>query len=164
MGYKFKIRNWIQMSFYLLTYKLGIGLSTFQSNDITRIINTEKETATLSIRKGGDTFQPTLCFLFLYRFFEIVGRAFHVQYFVECHIHKCQCLVQRYVFILFLPILFLRGKACLHIKKSKASLPCSRNNLYILCYIAYLIMKSAARIHIVMEIFLNLPVNALRTT
>ena len=31
-------------------------------------------------------------------------------------------------------------------------------------YIAYLIMKSAARIHIVMEIFLNLPVNALRTT
>ena len=51
-----------------------------------------------------------------------------------------------------------------HKKKSKASLPCSRNNLYILCYIAYLIMKSAARIHIVMEIFLNLPVNALRTT
>ena len=49
-------------------------------------------------------------------------------------------------------------------KKSKASLPCSRNNLYILCYIAYLIMKSAARIHMVMEIFLNLPVNALRTT
>ena len=64
MGYKFKIRNWIQMGFYLLTYELGIGLSTFQSNDITRIINTEKETATLSIRKGGDTFQPTLCFLF----------------------------------------------------------------------------------------------------
>ena len=35
--------------------------------------------------------------------------------------------------------------------------------LYAAC-ITYLIMKSAARIHIVMEIFLNLPVNALRTT
>ncbi len=166
MGYKFKIRNWIQMGFYLLTYELGIGLSTFQSNDITRIINTEKETATLSIRKGGDTFQPTLCFLFLYRFFEIVGRAFHVQYFVECHIHKCQCLVQRYVFILFLPILFLRGKACLRIKKRARHRCPAPEIIYKLysTYIAYLIMKSAARIHIVMEIFLNLPVNALRTT
>ncbi len=73
MRYQFKIRNWIKVSFNLLTYELGIGLSAFQTYDISRIIYAEKETATLGVCKGGDAFQPTLCFLLFYRFFKIVG-------------------------------------------------------------------------------------------
>lgn len=73
MGCKFKIRDWIKVSFDLLTYELGIGLSAFQTYDISRIIYTEKETAALSVSKGRDAFQPTLCFLLFYRFFKIVG-------------------------------------------------------------------------------------------
>ncbi len=68
-----------------LAYELGIRLSVFQAYDIPRINYAEKETAALSVRKSGNAFQPTLCFLLLYRCLEIVGRAFYIQYFVKFH-------------------------------------------------------------------------------
>lgn len=57
-----------------------------------------------------------------------------------------------------------RKGAFVHKKRARHRCPAPEIIYIFYACIAYLIMKSAARIHIVMEIFLNLPVNALRTT